>query len=132
MDTSREYVQMCEKATEIQALKPIYQTHGEWFVCAICNREYTEDSSSYFPLCDGHNAEVWLPRQDQLQEMIGAKTTSDLIIGFLLSCGGLGWDSDWHPDNHVDISSMEQLWLAFVMHQKYGKRWDGTDWVKES
>lgn len=27
--------------------------------------------------------------------------------------------------------SMEQLWLAFVMFEKFQKRWDGQDWVKE-
>ena len=27
-----------------------------------------------------------------------------------------------------DGNSMEQLWLAFVMHEKYGKKWDGKEW----
>ena len=25
-------------------------------------------------------------------------------------------------------NSMEQLWLAFVMYKKYGKKWDGKEW----
>jgi len=30
------------------------------------------------------------------------------------------------------LGSMEQLWLAFIMSEKYGKVWNGDDWVKET
>jgi len=29
-----------------------------------------------------------------------------------------------------DFTSMEQLWLAFVMNEKYNKVWNGKDWMK--
>jgi hypothetical protein len=29
-----------------------------------------------------------------------------------------------------DEASPEQLWLAFVMKEKYNKVWNGEDWVK--
>ena len=30
----------------------------------------------------------------------------------------------------VEVQGLwEQLWLAFVMHEKYGKKWDGNDWI---
>jgi len=28
------------------------------------------------------------------------------------------------------FTSMEQLWLAFVMKEKYGKVWDRKDWIE--
>ena len=71
---------------------------------------------------------VWLPRQDQLQEMVG---------GF--EAGMIDW---WHWRNAVyphmqnphtkewRFNSFEQLWLAFVMKEKYGKVWNGEEWVK--
>ena len=31
----------------------------------------------------------------------------------------------------LQFSSFEQLWLVFVMKEKYGKTWNGQDWVKE-
>jgi len=50
------------------------------------------------------------------------------------------WSRPW--DNYLMIlnfkqfiqkiynkESMEQLWLAFVIHEKYGKKWDGNDWI---
>ena len=30
----------------------------------------------------------------------------------------------------IDLKSMEQLWLAFVMKEKYEKTWDGTNWIE--
>ncbi len=29
------------------------------------------------------------------------------------------------------FTSMEQLWLAFVMKEKYNKVWDGEEWINE-
>lgn len=76
---------------------------------------------------------TWLPRQDQIQEMIFKE----------------GWQSPWgvmipellHSANEVpeqygkyylNFASMEQLWLAFYMYEKHGKVWaDGEKWVKK-
>ena len=30
--------------------------------------------------------------------------------------------------NKILTSSMEQLWLAFVMSEKYNKIWNGKEW----
>jgi hypothetical protein len=37
----------------------------------------------------------------------------------------------WLDATLPKFESMEQLWLAFVLKEKYGKVWSGTDWVKE-
>ena len=37
-------------------------------------------------------------------------------------------DSDWQK-HLTSKSSMEQLWLAFVMKSKYNKTWNGEDWI---
>lgn len=68
---------------------------------------------------------VWLPRQDQLQEMIvkvvDYETTAELEGKFHKF---LVWLDEW------DFASMEQLWLAFVMKEKYNKSWNGKEWVE--
>jgi len=79
---------------------------------------------------------TWLPRQDQLQEMLKETWALDpwrLIAVF----------NDWNerqrvlPDDpetqtwhwkDAPLTTFEQLWFAFVMSEKYGKRWNGTDW----
>lgn len=39
----------------------------------------------------------------------------------------------WQARQNLNIlleqfTSMEQLWLAFVMKEKYNKTWDGNEW----
>ena len=66
-----------------------------------------------------------LERQDQLQEMVmdGCMYT---LLDDLDSFIQLG-----HHDEKGLFSSMEQLWLAFVMKEKYGKAWDGENWLAQ-
>lgn len=74
---------------------------------------------------------IWLPRQDQLQEMVKWKDETD---GQLLDRCHV-WFLDWaHTKSSEPFNlSMEQLWLAFVMKEEYQKRWDSdkSEWVKE-
>ena len=36
-------------------------------------------------------------------------------------------------ENHREnLYSMEQLWLMFVMKEKYNKEWNGKDWEAKS
>ncbi len=66
---------------------------------------------------------IWLPTQSQLQEMIIKHGHHNSGILF-----GLMQFSDKYSYND---KSMEQLWLAFVMKEKYNKVWNGEDWVKD-
>ena len=71
---------------------------------------------------------IWLPFQDQLQKMMGCDY-NDWLPDFL------GFVFDFHEgrflfeDYPKQFTSMEQLWLAFVMKEKYGKVWDGATWT---
>jgi len=142
MDTTEKYIKMCEKAEEIQGLldeeedgnylyvkktQSIKITGHPWFYwlenygngnpCQQWVSYYWEsDSPDYY----GQDV-VWLPRQDQLQEMI-AKPKYNLaklraITHFIMNEYGIS--IDW---------SMEQLWLAFVMKERWNKVWDGEKW----
>ena len=94
-----------------------------WHECESCNYEVTHLAVE--------DERVWLPRQDQLQEMmsdelLGLQTVCAVIYEFAVSAG---------ETSGITIDgSMEQLWLAFVMHEKYQKIWDekatmwGVDW----
>jgi len=143
MDTSETYIKMCEKAGEIQGnWKPaiddlvIFRDYGRFD-----KRQYArpltfiDNSGECYVLFDEYRGRkkdcfYWLPHQDQLQEMVGEKDTEELINTFLWSCGYIGWDEFWHPeDKNVTSSSLEQLWLTSVMKKKYGKTWNGQEWV---
>lgn len=69
---------------------------------------------------------IWLPRQDQLQNMawesLGTYCSNKM--------NSLTWGI-WDFYNSIDdLDSMEQLWLAFVMKKKFNKVWTGGEWIK--
>lgn len=74
--------------------------------------------------------------QDQLQEMIDSSPLYKqaqfmAMLGYKTSSfGGLGIYEHPNPPAWCLIASMEQLWLIFVMQEKYNKVWDGKDWIK--
>ena len=135
MDNSKEYVLMCD-CLEIQDKhKP---KKGDFYIKRGGLGEkwiYPLDFVSWedAPNCGeglvGHEERsvnhfnkkefIWLPRQDQLQDMLGGfkklfpKGSEELKI------------------NHKYCKSFEQLWLAFVMKERYKKIWNGKDWVKK-
>ena len=144
MDTSETYIKMCEKETEIQLLAPSMQTRihilGNIYNCS------TKDGSAFFWCMDTFDDDdlgnsiltntiaVWLPRQDQLQAIvrqdplsehwIANPTDAELAMLFLdFIYGEIG------KQRKLRISeTMEQLWLIFVMQEKYSKEWDREEW----
>ena len=126
MDISKEYIQMCEKAIEIQKLWRMDIRH-DYFVwkknyeipeCPSCcyteHRQYRLDTF------------IWLPRQDQLQALLELDKRPayalDSVVNHLLN------SHDIKP-YWKQFTSMEQLWLAFVIEKNYKKIWNGEDWV---
>jgi hypothetical protein len=150
MDTSEEYVKMCEKAVEIQSSwKP---KEWDYIYCpeegVVVISGYETDMGQYghgiaafndndaisYPCYNyvGDEAvvpkHIWLPRQDQLQAMFPELNTPYLkMINIFNFYEFNSPEHEWMID-----ASMEQLWLAFVMKDKFSKEWDGTDWVKDS
>ncbi len=113
MDTSETYIKMCD-CPEIQGR--IWET-GD--VYAFAGESGYVVSSDYAP-----QHSIWLPRQDQLQEMVSTCFKAGLDLEILYA-----WYQRNRPHDVADEwDSMEQLWLAFVMKEKYGKVWTGSEW----
>jgi len=138
MDTSKEYVEMCRKAVEIQELwKP---EAGDW---TLSHRDGVKPLDSITISLAGltpfgangariRSDMIWLPRQDQLQEMV-CSDIRILIDSFVdcfngIACIKLSSGMKNSGLHIIDFDSMEQLWFAFVMHEKHGKKWDGEEW----
>ena len=119
MDTSKEYIDMCHKAVEVQESRKNISPK-DYVFCGECYKETW--------LCQiGHKRiKVWLPRQDQLQDMVKEDTDYHTLMKFDTWVFTLARVYD---DMIIEKFSMEQLWLAFVMYEKYGKQWDGSDWI---
>jgi hypothetical protein len=77
MDTSKEYIKMCEKVPKIQEQMGHDGDYYYWSVDNKSHISYTEHFEDYivkhpeqWDFLRGRKV-IWLPRQDQLQEMIG-------------------------------------------------------------
>ena len=153
MDVSPEYVAQCD-CPEIQKLK-CYKK-GDWL---------WRNSSKYGAevligtLPNGWNGDItekvtWLPTQDQLQAMLGAKNLKDMLgdfwqefadsedaEGYFFSLPDWAIDAEVEKrggatyvtikNNELKFTSMEQLWLAFYMHEVHSKIWVDDKWTKE-
>ena len=99
MDNSPEYILMCEKAQEIQDLEPAgFNLHSE--------------------------TEIWLPRQDQLQEMCFYENRNTLFVLQVQD-----FYCFFFRQLLLDIhnGSMEKAWLMYVMETKFSKRWNHNE-----
>ena len=120
MDKAAEYVKQCEKAVEVQGAWEPAEADFMWNRATEqvdTVRVLRQEPPNY-----NHHTErfTWLPRQDQLQEMVSERTSWVLAKDFAAQVYHLSGDT---------AMSMEQLWLAFVMHEKYAKTWNGGGWV---
>ena len=125
MDTSKEYIKMCEKAVEVQELWIATKADCYW------SKRFKE--VDFYMYSGGKIKDepfqknvIWLPRQDQLQGMVALKDVQDYTAS--------AWANQFvafiNAEENLDILrgfSMEQLWLAFVMKKKFNKTWDGED-----
>ena len=138
MDTSETYIKMCD-CKEIQAIvKPVNTIanafrNGDWASVGGTEPYCLND----IPLANSMNRAdiIWLPRQDQLQEMVVKGRTPTKAIMDLEDAfhDYFCWDDGWIPSQYAcSFTSMEQLWLAFVMKEKYNKMWNGEEWIKAS
>lgn len=100
MDTSKEYVKMCD-CLEIRRHRP----------------ELACSKDSFF------STGTWLPRQDQIQEML----REDNFHGLFTSLYRF-WGRNWNKEVLDKVESMEQFWLAFYMYEKHQKTWSGEEW----
>ena len=119
MDTSEIYMKMCEKAW------PYLKEHKIPF-----NRQLRMLKIKGERLGAGYYEGIPLWEQDQLQEMLPEDHIIKLenLVDWL--CDG-DWDGGFFNDYAESFTSREQLELAFVMKEKYQKRWDGENWIKE-
>lgn len=142
MDISREYILQCERAGEIQEeWKPqlydytYHPLNGVKCVVDIIERtknyaRLTVWRSTYNLSCEL----IWLPTQSQLQEILRKlyerkyphqfdkqHPYNGILIHELWKFSGVCVNSVLTKNDYK--LSWEQLWLAFVMHEKYSKQW---------
>lgn len=154
MDVSSDYIKMCD-CNEIQDLitDMDLNSHSFWWIviiykkcpkcgqrsgtyCKDCRSKLIEKKDGYIGNEEcGYHQSIWLPRQDQIQKMMnweyeyhfwkweGKEIDGGTYYGQILD------DEDLR--HGVSMDSLEQLWLAFYMHENHGLVWNGKKWTKE-
>ena len=122
------YIKMCYKATEVQKL--FTAEYGDVSYNLVTNKavmvlDHSESMRTWN--CYGHKGRriknkrlrVWLPTQQQLQKIWGERLPESLPWFYVFAV----------DDVPGRFTSMEQLWLAFVMKETYHKVWNDEDWI---
>ena len=157
MDKSEIFVKMCEKAEEIQR-RPPSDISGLSLSNSLL-RVFITTNAVNIPFYDlegncwfirNNEKSIWLPRQDQLQEIAFEHlkqkypayeqgkivkynyNTFDLLNSFT------NFIADFehivvHNEEYslLETTSNERLWLMLVMKKLYNKTWNGKEWIKK-
>lgn len=126
MDITNEYILMCRGAYKDLGIPKSLELPTLWHEWKKSNLQSslllsTEGDGRYFPLY----------RQDQLQEIVKKISKYYENSNYCML-----WDvydfGEFNSPKYEDYS-MEQLWLAFVMKEKYQKIWDNDkkEWINE-
>ncbi len=150
MDNSKKFIKMCEKVDlgwdgligdlcSIDGKAVNIITSAYWHHDLSCN--YWEGTLRVDGCKKDIHADEVIPiyRQDQLQEMVKEYIKKqELQYSYLwnlwLSFSEFVMNESYgvNDKNITDVfTSMEQLWLAFVMKIKYNRVWNGEDWINE-
>jgi len=126
MDTSETYIKMCEKAD----LKPHGTKHDQqWQDGDYYFLDEKVDVYTFWHYPTHIYNAIWLPRQDQLQEMVDGDVYEKVCNFYDFVNDVVGWELMKYKLKEDYFTSMEQLWLAFVMKEKINKTWNGEDWI---
>ena len=118
MKKINNFTKQCEQAEEIQR---------EW-------KHNKKDN--YVKNTQGLRLLTWLPTQEQLQEMLKEKWIYyggyplSKFCNWILTSGG---NNVFYYHEYKDqFKSINELWLAFVMYEKFNKMWNGERWTNEN
>lgn len=151
MDFSNRYAIMCRKAAALQEQwtpRPcdfIIDNEDMEGGFGFCNPAATKVQvvDSYIGAPDSEEYRIesehlkensfWLPRQDQLQKMIEPDGSNVHSIMRRVV------ESEYYEPSRGEyvaapqkFYSMEQIWLAYVMKEKFNEAWNEEDWVAAS
>ena len=103
---------------------------GETVVLASALGDYGDiDGSAYHVLDNYPDKFVWLPRQEDIQEMLPKRSTwfENLfrLYDWMTKARENPFDS---PIQKTD--SIIELWIVFYMYKTHSKKWDGEQWIE--
>jgi len=135
MDSSKTYIEMCREAKEIQENWKPKPSDLFWDTFAgdiEKGKKFTVgDEDEYDYPFEKEESYIFLPRQDQLQEMLRGYANPFEVM----SNGILDIPQEPYDGGFLDVDSKEyqyyrlfdtyeKLWLVFIMKQRFNKFWN--------
>jgi len=80
---------------------------GEWGYNECEYMDFEDDTKLY----------IWLPRQDQIQKLLGVESFREFC-------------ATPSSSYYIGFDSWEKYWLAFYMDKKHQKIWNGKTWIE--
>ncbi len=118
MDTSQEYIKMCEKAQrelvnfcpvkDLDSDEQIMRVRGSWFVVDLTKT-------------------IWLPEEFQLKEIAKSIYRQRDRSSADIECEMLQDYYTFVQKSKIQYSR-EPNWLMFIMEKSCNKTWNGKDW----
>ena len=103
-------------------------------------------TKNYIKMCEADNDLKWddkswkpkygdyRPTQEELQEMVKSENVISLFMDlyrFVWGLNTLGEDISLEAKQYsCQFNSMNELWFAFVIKEKYNKVWNGKAWIE--
>lgn len=139
MDKSRQYIQMCKTSKEIQGMwkakaGDFYVNSNDKVLCWVPGPDPSAHIKKGFGIeTQGKITRIsplaWLPKLDQLIELSQSPGTGIRNISFIFyEWVKRPYGKQDKPVNKF-FSSLEQMWLAFIMFKKFSKTWQGDGWT---
>lgn len=91
--------------------------------CFIMTRSGHSEINAYYT--SSPEDKIWLPRQDQLQQMFHQGLTDHYKLRYFIEW--LDADANYNPYTY----SSEMLWLMFYMQSEHQKKWNATLNIQE-
>lgn len=131
MDTPTEVVHHINEITTDNSLPNLFlcRDENEHRIVQKLDKQFLRmfNAARYYHWAEFEHFDITKNRQDQLQEMVIGEYHYEPVASLLDDF------EHWRDIyGHNSLTSMEQLWLAFVMKKRWGKVWDGEkeEWVK--
>jgi len=135
-DNDRIYQLMCSTLEELQALRPLGEPYeeGDWVVSDEGDVRCVEYPYPRRGLLKSlrDEGESWLTRPDQLGEIFKPDNPRSQWLFFVTTClyCWSGEEDGVNEDVMVKFSTPWQLQLDVLAREKWGKKWNGKEWMR--
>jgi len=130
MDTSKTYIKMCDCSLIQEQWEPKEGDWGFWKLNG--DIDIIDYDDCYHKRENGIEGYIWLPRQDQIQEMMGFGIPSlKVICGYCCAEEMAKFIKSKSCTLPIGTTP-EQLWLSLYIHTSHQLIWKGNKWIKEA